>query len=126
MRAAHPFLATWRTPEVIASFATEPGPRHLDGDFEMVQDTFRAFADKVIKPRAEHVHRFNEDVPEEVISGLAEMGVFGLSIPEEYGGTSQGGRENTPMMIAVTEALPRRRWRRRGASSRGRRSSPVR
>jgi (2S)-methylsuccinyl-CoA dehydrogenase len=34
-----------------------------------------------------------------------EMGVFGLSVPEEYGGSSPVGHENTPMMIAVTEAL---------------------
>ncbi|MEO5899604.1 MAG: acyl-CoA dehydrogenase, partial [Ilumatobacteraceae bacterium] len=37
MRAAHAFLATYRTPEMVASFATSPGPRHLDSDFEMVQ-----------------------------------------------------------------------------------------
>ena len=36
---------------------------------------------------------------------MREMGVFGLSIPEEYGGSSPDGHENTPMMIAVTEAL---------------------
>ena len=92
MRAAHPFLATFRSPEVLASFADQPGPRHLDADFEMVQDTFRAFADKVIKPRAEHVHRFNEDVPEEVISGLAEMGAFGLSVPRRLRGVQRGRR----------------------------------
>jgi len=44
-------------------------------------------------------------VPETLLAPMREMGVFGLSIPEEYGGSSQGGRENTPMMIAVTEAL---------------------
>ena len=36
---------------------------------------------------------------------MREMGVFGLSIPEEYGGSAPAGHENTPMMIAVTEAL---------------------
>ena len=57
----------------------------------MVQDTFRSFADKVIAPHAEHVHRTNGDVPEEIITGLAEMGAFGLSVPAEYGGYSEGG-----------------------------------
>ncbi|MFM8483093.1 MAG: acyl-CoA dehydrogenase family protein [Actinomycetota bacterium] len=57
----------------------------------MVQDTFRSFADKIIAPRAEHVHRTNADVPEEIISGLAEMGAFGLSVPSEFGGFSEGG-----------------------------------
>ena len=107
LRAAHPFLATFRTPEVVASFADEPGPRHLDADFEMVQDTFRAFADKVIKPRAEHVHRFNEDVPEEVISGLAEMGAFGLSVPADYDGFNEGGDGEYMGMVVATEELSR-------------------
>ncbi len=107
MRAAHPFLATFRTPDVIASFADEPGPRHLDADFEMVQDTFRAFAEKVIKPRAEHVHRSNEDVPEEVISGLAEMGAFGLSVPADYDGFNEGGDGEYMGMVVATEELSR-------------------
>ena len=107
MRAAHPFLATFRSPEVLASFADQPGPRHLDADFEMVQDTFRAFADKVIKPRAEHVHRFNEDVPEEVISGLAEMGAFGLSVPADYEGFNEGGDGEYMGMVVATEELSR-------------------
>ena len=107
MRAAHPFLATFRSPEVLASFADNPGPRHLDADFEMVQDTFRAFADKVIKPRAEHVHRFNEDVPEEVISGLAEMGAFGLSVPADYEGFNEGGDGEYMGMVVATEELSR-------------------
>ena len=70
-------MATFRDPVFVASLAEKSGPRHLDDDFEMVQDTFRSFASKVIAPRAEHVHRFNEDVPEEVIAGLADLGAFG-------------------------------------------------
>ena len=37
------------------------------------------------------MHRENGDVPEEIISGLAEIGAFGLSITTEYGGFSEGG-----------------------------------
>ncbi|MCU1503197.1 MAG: putative acyl-CoA dehydrogenase [Ilumatobacteraceae bacterium] len=107
MRAAHPFLATYRTPEVIASFAARPGPRHLDSDFEMVQDTFRAFAEREIKPRAEHVHRDNLDVPEELITGLAEMGAFGLSVPAAYEGFSEGGDGEYMGMVVATEELSR-------------------
>lgn len=66
LKSAHPFLATYRDPAFIASLANTAGPRHLDSEFEMVQDTFRSFADNEIKPRAEHVHRYNEDVPEEI------------------------------------------------------------
>ena len=84
-----------------------PGPRHLDPDFEMVQDTFRSFADNEIAPRAEHVHRHNADVPEEIIAGLAEMGVFGLSVPAEYGGYSEGGDGEYIGMVVATEELSR-------------------
>ena len=107
LRDAHPFLATYRDPAFIASLADTPGPRHLDGEFEMVQDTFRSFAENEIKPRAEHVHRYNEDVPEEIISGLAEMGVFGLSVPAEYGGYSEGGDGEYIGMVVATEELSR-------------------
>ncbi|MCU1399379.1 MAG: putative acyl-CoA dehydrogenase [Acidimicrobiales bacterium] len=107
MKAAHPFLETYRAPEFLASLATSAGPRHLVDDYEMVQDTFRAFADKVIAPRAEHVHRYNEDVPEEIISGLAEMGAFGLSVPAEYGGFSEGGDGEYIAMVVATEELSR-------------------
>ena len=58
----------------------------------MVQDTFRSLRRQARSRRvAEHVHRHNGDVPEEVITGLAEMGAFGLSVPAEYGGFSEGG-----------------------------------
>ncbi|MCU1386715.1 MAG: putative acyl-CoA dehydrogenase [Ilumatobacteraceae bacterium] len=107
MKAAHPFLETYRAPEFLASLATAAGPRHLADDYEMVQDTFRAFADKVIAPRAEHVHRYNEDVPEEIISGLAEMGAFGLSVPAEYGGFSEGGDGEYIAIVVATEELSR-------------------
>jgi (2S)-methylsuccinyl-CoA dehydrogenase len=107
LRAAHPFLETYRDPAFIASLATTPGPRHLDPEFEMVQDTFRSFGDNEIKPRAEHVHRHNDDVPEEIISGLAEMGVFGLSVPAEYGGYSEGGDGEYIGMVVATEELSR-------------------
>jgi len=107
MRAAHPFLARFRTPAFLADLADRPGPRHLDADFELVQDTFRSFADREIVPRAEHVHRHNADVPEEVIAGLAEMGAFGLSVPAEYGGYSEGGDGEYMGMVVATEELSR-------------------
>ncbi len=107
LAAASSFIAIYRDPEFVASLADVQGPRHLDSDFEMVQDTFRSFADKVIAPRAEHVHRYNEDVPEEIISGLAEMGAFGLSVPAEYGGFSEGGEGEYLAMVVATEELSR-------------------
>ncbi len=104
---ARSFVSVWRDPGVLADLAFEDGPRHLDQDFELVQDTFRRFGEEQIKPHAEHIHRTNSDIPEEIISGLAEMGVFGLSIPEEYGGFATGGEADYYGMIIATEELSR-------------------
>ena len=73
----------------------------------MVRDTFRSFAANVIAPHAEHVHRTNGDVPEDVITGLAELGAFGLSVPAEYGGFSEGGDSEYLAMVVATEELSR-------------------
>jgi (2S)-methylsuccinyl-CoA dehydrogenase len=104
---AHDFMTTFREPEFLASLAFTAGPRHLEDEFEMVQDTFRSFAAKVIAPHAEHVHRHNADVPEEIISGLAELGAFGLSVPSEYGGFSEGGDGEYMANCIATEELSR-------------------
>jgi len=104
---AHDFMAAYREPSFLASLADVAGPRHLASDYEMVQDAFRAFAMNEIAPRAEHVHRYNEDVPEEIISGLAEMGAFGLSVPVEYGGFSEGGDGEYVASVVATEELSR-------------------
>ncbi len=107
LRAAHPLLEKFRAPDFVASLAEAPGPRHLDDDMTMVADTFRSFADKMIKPLAERVHRENADVPEEILQGLAEMGAFGLSVPAEYGGFSEGGATEYIAMVVATEELSR-------------------
>jgi (2S)-methylsuccinyl-CoA dehydrogenase len=105
--SARPFLATYRDPAFLAELGGEEGPRHLDPDFELVQDTFRRFADAELKPAAEHIHRENADIPEPIIKGLAEMGAFGLSIPEEYGGYGTGGESEYIGMVVATEELSR-------------------
>jgi (2S)-methylsuccinyl-CoA dehydrogenase len=104
---AREFVGSWRSPEALAALATTPGPRHLDGDFELVQDAFRRFAEEKLKPVAEHIHRHNADIPEEIISGLGEMGAFGLSIPEEHGGWGTGGESEYIGMVVATEELSR-------------------
>ena len=107
LRDTHSFLDKFRATAFLASLADQAGPRHLDSELEMVQDTFRSFADNEISPRAEHVHRNNDDVPEDLIAGLAEMGVFGLSVPAEYGGYSEGGDGEYIAMVIATEELSR-------------------
>ena len=102
-----PFVATYRAPAFLAGLGEQEGPRHLDGDFELVQDTFRRFAEDKIRPIAEHVHRHNADIPDDIVSGLAEMGGFGLSIPAAYGGYSEGGESEYLGMVVATEELSR-------------------
>jgi (2S)-methylsuccinyl-CoA dehydrogenase len=105
--AVEPAIADYHDPAFLADLAETPGPRHLDDDMDMVRDTFRSFAANVIAPHAEHVHRTNGDVPEDVITGLAELGAFGLSVPAEYGGYSEGGDSEYLAMVVATEELSR-------------------
>ncbi|MCH5675635.1 acyl-CoA dehydrogenase family protein [Streptomyces gilvus] len=88
---------------VLAS--SEAGPRHLSEDLQLVRSTFRKFAEDRILPVAERIHREDEDIPAEIIEGLAEMGCFGLSIPAEYGGSAEGGADELLSMVVVTEEL---------------------
>lgn len=101
------FLTAGRSPALIAEVADRPGPMHLNRDFEMVRDAFRRFATEQIAPLAEHIHRRNTDVPEEIIEGLAEMGGFGMSVPEEYGGAASGSGGDYLGMVVSTEELSR-------------------
>lgn len=85
----------------------ETGAYLLDDEKEMYQDTFRKFAQDVVAPLAEEIHRHDLIIPDEIINGLNELGVFGLSIPEQYGGIMPDDREDSLGMIVVTEELSR-------------------
>lgn len=101
------FVRRFRSAPFLSALCGQQGDRHLDDDFEMVQDLFRRFGEERIKPEAEHIHRANADIPESIISGLAELGAFGLSCPEEYGGFSTGGEGEYLGMVVATEELSR-------------------
>lgn len=103
--AAGSMAALARLGRAVAEADGEIGDVALDEDTAMARDAFRRFAADVVAPEAEKIHRHDLTVPESLLQPMREMGVFGLSIPEEFGGSAPGGRENTPMMIAVTEAL---------------------
>ena len=83
----------------------EIGAVTLDEDAAMARDAFRRFASEAVAPMAERIHRHDLTVPEDLLEPMREMGVFGLSIPERYGGSAPAGSENAIVMIAVTEAL---------------------
>jgi (2S)-methylsuccinyl-CoA dehydrogenase len=77
----------------------------FDETTALARDAFRRFAADVVAPLAQSIHREDLTVPETLLQPLREMGVFGLSIPEAFGGSAPAGGDSTPMMIAVTEAL---------------------
>ena len=99
------FVETFRAPSFLASLAETPGDKHLDEEFQMVADMFHRFAEEQVRPHAEHVHRTNGDIPQSIISGLAELGGFGLSVPEEFGGFATGGESEYIGMVVATEEL---------------------
>ena len=110
LASAHDFVAAHRDPAFLEALADDlprhgTGPAHLDDEFDMVRDTFHRFAEDKIRPVAEHIHRTNADIPDDIINGMAEIGGFGLSVPEEYGGFAAGGESDYLAMCVATEEL---------------------
>tara|TARA_R110000796_G_scaffold40790_3_gene100926 strand:- start:1621 stop:3321 length:1701 start_codon:yes stop_codon:yes gene_type:complete len=75
----------------------------LDETMSMVRDQFSKYAADKIKPYAHEWHLKNEYIPMEVVNEMAELGVFGLTIPEEFGGFGMG----KIAMCVVSEELSR-------------------
>jgi (2S)-methylsuccinyl-CoA dehydrogenase len=93
--------------EQVLERGADLGPDLLDERHTLMRDTFRRFADDVVMPLAEEVHRKDLIIPDEILDPLREMGVFGLSIPESYGGLQENDREDNIGMLVVTEELSR-------------------
>jgi hypothetical protein len=81
------------------------GVSMLGEDHEMMRDTFRQFANDVVAPKAEEVHRHDAMIPDEILDQVKELGCFGISIAERYGGLQPDDREDTLSMCVVTEEL---------------------
>lgn len=79
----------------------------LGDDAAMMQESFRKLASNVVMPLAEEIHRHDRLIPDEILAPLTEMGCFGLSIPERYGGIQSDDHEDNMGMIVVTEELSR-------------------
>ncbi len=79
------------------------GATGLDEELEMIRDQFRRFADEKVIPHAHDWHLNDELIPMEIIAELAEMGVFGLTIPENLGGLGL----SKASMVVVSEELSR-------------------
>lgn len=78
------------------------GHSGLEDELEMIRDQFRRFAVEVI-PFAHEWHLKDELIPMSIIEELAEMGVFGLTIPEDFGGLGL----SKASMVVVSEELSR-------------------
>ncbi|MGY6549296.1 MAG: acyl-CoA dehydrogenase family protein [Roseinatronobacter sp.] len=79
------------------------GATGLDDELEMIREQFRRYSDEQVAPHAHEWHLRDELIPMQVIDQLAEMGVFGLTIPEEFGGLGMP----KSAMVVVSEELSR-------------------
>ncbi|VAW03832.1 Methylsuccinyl-CoA dehydrogenase, predicted by (Erb et al, 2007) [hydrothermal vent metagenome] len=79
------------------------GATGLEDELEMIREQFRRFAVEKVEPHAQGWHLKDELIPMQIIEELAEMGVFGLTIPEEYGGFGL----SKASMVVVSEELSR-------------------
>ena len=79
------------------------GASGLDEELEMIREQFRRYAVDKVEPHAHEWHLKDELIPMDVIEELAEMGVFGLTIPEEHGGFGL----SKASMVVVSEELSR-------------------
>ena len=75
----------------------------LDQTLESIRDEMRKFSDSEVVPHAQKWHRTNSYIPLEVIGHMAELGVFSLTSPEDYGGMALGKES----MCVVSEELSR-------------------
>jgi len=78
-------------------------PGFEDDMLPLIQGQFRRFADTEVAPFAHRWHLDDQLIPIEIVTQMAELGVFGLTIPETYGGLGLGKLA----MCVVTEELSR-------------------
>jgi (2S)-methylsuccinyl-CoA dehydrogenase len=78
----------------------DPG---LDDTLDAIREEMRKFAESEVEPHAHQWHLTNNYIPLEIIAQMAELGVFGLTIPETYGGMGLGKES----MCVVSEELAR-------------------
>ncbi len=75
----------------------------FDQELSMVRDMAREFAEKELRPRAAEFDR-QERIPPDVFEKLAELGLWGLTIPEEYGGAGLGNLALSTVLMEINRA----------------------
>ncbi|MEQ8588000.1 MAG: acyl-CoA dehydrogenase family protein [Thalassobaculaceae bacterium] len=102
-QAARTTLAT-KLAEALESGDPDAFGNHgLDETLGMVRDQFRRFGAEQVEPHAHQWHLEDRLIPIEVVDAMAELGTFGLTVPEEYGGLGMGKEA----MVVVSETLSR-------------------
>ncbi|RDC58950.1 (2S)-methylsuccinyl-CoA dehydrogenase [Alteripontixanthobacter maritimus] len=113
---AAPFAASPLYGRLLSAAAPDAGARIVAGgtayreistseESDMARSSFWRFGQDVVAPLAERIHREDLTVPETILAPLREMGAFGLSIPERFGGLAPDDGEDSAAMLAITEAL---------------------
>lgn len=74
-----------------------------DADLDAIRDQFRRFTDAEILPHAHGWHLANQLIPDATVAAMAQLGTFGVCIPEEFGGLGL----SKLVMCLVTEELSR-------------------
>lgn len=107
--AAKALMAGGNTPAVRARLGTIMAEGHFgslglgDETLDLVRDQFRKFVEDQVSPHAHEWHLKDDLIPIEIVEQMAELGVFGLTVPEENGGFGMGKMA----MCVVTEELSR-------------------
>ena len=79
------------------------GDLGMDETLTAMRDEMRKFCDAEVSPYAHQWHLNNDYIPLDVIAKLSDLGVFGLTVPESYGGLGLGKES----MVVVSEELSR-------------------
>jgi len=75
----------------------------LSAEQELFKRMIREYCEEHVEPRSREIDENESGIPDELIQGLADLGVFGIVIPEEYGGSAPEGEEMAYANIAVQE-----------------------
>ncbi len=75
----------------------------LSTEQELFKRTIREFAERTLAPRSREIDTAHAGIPEEIIREMAGLGLFGVTIPEEYGGAAMPGEENVYATLTIHE-----------------------
>jgi len=102
-------LSARRLVDLGREFVANPAgpPDRLEIDKRIMRDTFRRFADQVVRPLAPSIHRDDAMIPDSIIDGLKQLGCFGLSVPIRFGGSKPDDHDDSVGMVVATEELSR-------------------